>query len=764
MHHRLIPLFALAVTVSSGAIAQEMQQIPVGPQQPIQQLTTAKAVVVDTRQFLPQVNVEKRDLIVRPENPFKPPWREMKVEPNSLPVGEVQDYQRIELRDGRALFPGIGYTGWIPPDPDIGVGPNHILGVVNVDLAFFTHAGSKTFQQPISTFFASVGAGPTADLFDPKVFFDRIHQRFVVVCLEMKTSPQTSKVLFGVSDDADPNGTWYLYRFEAARVISGSNTWADYPGAGYNKDAYVVSMNQFTFSGFAFRGVQFIVIRKSTVLSGGAATTHYFLDTNEFGAQVAEMVDSSIDRVYTASDFNSGNMKIHAFRNLTTTPLMDSAFLAIPSFTYPSTNATSPGGRSLDVLDGRLINVVFRNGKMVTAHGVRSPTSSDNVVRWYELNTNNYPSSAMTVAQSGNVAGTAGQHYFMPALFINEFGDISMIFTRSSSTIVADIMVAGRKTTDAPGTMGAPVLLESASGSTYGFSGFNRWGDYFGIETNPNNETTFWGVGMTGTTSSAWRTAIRDWNVTLPVTLNSVTLNSSTVIGGNSVGGQVNMSGNAPSGGYVVSLSSNVPAVATVPSTVTVPSGSSTAGFTVSTSVVSVDTAVTITASFRGTNRTVGLTVQWAWVIVNPSSFAKVGIHISGNLNSLIASDDDRMRLGVDPGVDQFPPVQLFLSATAPVANPSKLEFTLETRASTTFRGQRLMLFNWATNRYDTVDYRFPGLSDSSFTVSLTSSASDYIRASDRLMRAYIAWDDLASEVAGLWNVDIDQSNWKIFR
>lgn len=227
------------------------------------------------------------------------------------------------------------------------------------------------------------------------------------------------------------------------------------------------------------------------------------------------------------------------------------------------------------------------------------------MVRWYELNTNNYPSSAMTVAQSGNVAGTAGQHYFMPALFINEFGDISMIFTRSSSAIVADIMVAGRKTTDAPGTMG---LGSPRVG--FGFDlrvdGFNRWGDYFGIETNPNNETTFWGVGMTGTTSSAWRTAIRDWNVTLPVTLNSVTLNSSTVIGGNSVGGQVNMSGNAPSGGYVVSLSSNVPAAATVPSTVTVPSGSSTAGFTVSTSVVSVDTAR------RSRPRSVERTAPWA--------------------------------------------------------------------------------------------------------------------------------------------------------
>lgn len=92
--------------------------------------------------------------------------------------------------------------------------------------------------------------------------------------------------------------------------------------------------------------------------------------------------------------------------------------------------------------------------------------------------------------------------------------------------------------------------------------------------------------------------------------LSSLSLNPTSVVGGNSSTGTVTLTAPAPSGGFVVNLSSSNTNVATVPSTVTVPAGATSANFTVSTQAVSSATSVTITASVGGVSRTATLTVN----------------------------------------------------------------------------------------------------------------------------------------------------------
>ena len=49
----------------------------------------------------------------------------------------------------RALpkFPGVGWTSIYPADPDVAAGPNHLVQVVNSQIAFFTRTGAVQFQQ-----------------------------------------------------------------------------------------------------------------------------------------------------------------------------------------------------------------------------------------------------------------------------------------------------------------------------------------------------------------------------------------------------------------------------------------------------------------------------------------------------------------------------------------------------------------------------------------------------------------------------------------
>ena len=83
---------------------------------------------------------------------------------------------------------------------------------------------------------------------------------------------------------------------------------------------------------------------------------------------------------------------------------------------------------------------------------------------------------------------------------------------------------------------------------------------------------------------------------------------SSTLQGGKTLSGRVNISGTAPAGGVIVTLSSSDASVSP-PLTIIVPEGTKTVGFSIPTSAVTVSTAVTLTATTGTTSKTVILTV-----------------------------------------------------------------------------------------------------------------------------------------------------------
>jgi hypothetical protein len=93
------------------------------------------------------------------------------------------------------------------------------------------------------------------------------------------------------------------------------------------------------------------------------------------------------------------------------------------------------------------------------------------------------------------------------------------------------------------------------------------------------------------------------------VNLSSLSVNPTSVTGGNSSTGTVTLSGAAPSGGALVTLSSSNTTAARVPSSVTVAAGATSAAFTVSTSAVAASTTVSISGTYGGVTRSASLTV-----------------------------------------------------------------------------------------------------------------------------------------------------------
>ena len=143
-----------------------------------------------------------------------------------------------------------------------------------------------------------------------------------------------------------------------------------------------------------------------------------------------------------------------------------------------------------------------------------------------------------------------------------------------------------------------PASITVASGSTSAT---------FNITTYPVSSSN----SVTITASYAGITTASTLTVTTgtSVQLNSLTLSPTTVVGGNPSIGTVTLSAPAPTGGVVVSLSSNK-SVATVPVSVTVSSGSIVATFTITTRrPYYYSTSVTISAGYAGIKKTARLTV-----------------------------------------------------------------------------------------------------------------------------------------------------------
>lgn len=562
----------------------------------------SKSYPISTYSFPVQIDDRYRFQPDRPENP-DPEFEEVFGVSNRLPMGRNIFTKSI---DPQGYFPAIGATGWVPPDPDIAVGLDHIVAVVNSSVAFFTKGGTKQFQQTSGTFFSGMGA--TSFQFDPKAFYDKVHDRFVILFLERNTSPQESKLLLAVSDDGDPNGTWYRYRLEAMQTNgSGQNFWLDYPGFGYNKDAYVVTGNMFGFSS-GFSGTQFVVIPSAPLLSGSPATQSS-VNLTSASYQVGEYPDSGIDFVYCVDRQSNTAFRIAALGNLTSgTPTITTASIDVPSAPGPNRDANSTNSRTLDSIDARIFNVSYRNGRVTVAHTTNNGTVLG--ARWAEMALGNWPTSGTpSFVQSGTIFdGPTNKDSFMPAVSMNKWGASTVLYTSSSSTVPADIVVVGRASDDPLGVMGGPSILESSAGNNYA-SG--RWGDYFGIDVDPVDDTTFWGIGMGIESNNAWRTSIFNWSV-IPATgprLNNLILRSSTLKARKRGEIRVTLTQPARPGGETLEIFSNHPEAVSFGFPQVIAEGQSSGRFNIFTLNVSAPTPVTITVRHRGVVKTVNFTL-----------------------------------------------------------------------------------------------------------------------------------------------------------
>ncbi len=407
-------------------------------------------------------------------------------------------------------------TGFVvtPPDPQVAVGPNHVLEMVNIVGRIYDKKGNavKTFK--LSDFFAVPSGWLDTD---PRVIYDALSGRWFATYASYinngGTATDFARLHIAVSQTDDPTGAWNLYYIQYSDVLP------DYPGVGVTSDKLTVSSNIFDIDGQhlsagcsgGYCGEQTVVVEKADLLAGGTASIFVFAtNPSRFTVRPAHSLSAVNDQYLETFSIVSGvpTTKLTLIRitgtpaaaNVTEASAVD---LTVLSQGDPPLSQTGGAGQ-IDSGDFRLLETVWRDGHLWGAGSAPCTPPGDSSVRscahLMEVNT------ASNAVSQDMMFGANGQYYSWPAIRSDSAGNLIASLTHTNSGIFAEAVVAGRLAGDPLNTMGGTALLRA--GDVIHTS--SRWGDYLGAAVDPTYPGCIWLVGeyAKSTLGADWGTYI----------------------------------------------------------------------------------------------------------------------------------------------------------------------------------------------------------------------------------------------------------------
>ena len=395
-------------------------------------------------------------------------------------------------------------TGWTPPDPHAAVGPEHVVGTVNGGIACYEKDGTFLWQENISgnNFWDAYSF-----VFDPEAIYDPHSGRFMAMACE-RGDDNHSYFDFAISTDSTPTNStteWHKYRFD---VTSWTGNDIDSPNMAVTDDHIYLTAD---FFGPDKYGI--LIIDKSSVLSGGTASTEHYLHngTQSHGIPVVHDAGVGMYMLEDAENWSSSSLKIYSIQNPDANPFLVSTTFPVDTYWDPISVRSQGTSASITTFESRFWSCVERDGKIWATHHI-CPTAARTTlaVRWYEIDLNGWPASGTPpfVVQSGDILPNGTGYASFCSISVNAFGQAAVNFTYSSTTEYLNMYRVMRNPTDTPGTMQAPVLQKDSAAS---YSG-SRWGDYSSIAVDPADGRSFYSHGEYTPGSGSWSTWVSSFD------------------------------------------------------------------------------------------------------------------------------------------------------------------------------------------------------------------------------------------------------------
>ena len=415
---------------------------------------------------------------------------------------------------------------FFPPDTSVAASETKVLEVANVGMRLSQRNGRQAKLRTLNSFFGE--EGPI--LFDPKVHYDRLSGRFLVVALSVDFDADTSHIYLAVSKSGNPSdldapGSFCTYRFRGKRAGS----WADYPGLGVNESRLAITVNNFNFSG-GFKAVYLYTVSMAQLLPNaggcpGIAINRFKVRRDAdgetaFTLQPAQHYDLSgypkRPLFFVSAQFRPGGNNRYAVWRLNEASngkLQLSSRIATSRGTYSiQPVAEQQDGLPLDTGDTRVMQAAFRNGSLWAVHGTGCSIDSlpnEACIRAVEIGS--LPNDPEIVFEE--TYGKKDTFYFWPGIAVNARGDVVVAFQTAKASGYLGIAYNGKRAGRT--TFDGVKNLRKGRCALDNFSrrlGANRTGDYATVQTDPQDNLSFFLAGeYTGQVASLgcdWRTRV----------------------------------------------------------------------------------------------------------------------------------------------------------------------------------------------------------------------------------------------------------------
>ncbi len=456
--------------------------------------------------------------------------------------------------------------GFLPPDTNGDVGPNHYVLTSNIRVQIYNKTGTPFFAGgPVlqsTTFFTGLPAGNacrTGDDGDPVVVYDNLADRWMISQFEVNGVPGHQCI--AVSQTPDPTGAWYAYDF-----VNPTTDFQDYPHYGVWPDGYYLTTNQFNQAGTAFLGAGFWVFDRVKMLAGDPTASYVYFNRFAADPNAGGVLPTDLDgfipppaglpnRFYEfrADEFvaaETDSLRVYELVPNFATPASSTfkatgiagpngllgADIALAAF-----DARSPNSRNLieqgsattttaldAIADRVMFRLAYRNlgsfasptnswtgNFTVNVGGVNptTPTTYQAGIRWFELHSSNAVALPTVFDQGTHLTGAvdpvAGNNNWMGSIAQDHQGSIALGYSQAGTALKANMVVAGRGAT-AAGTMNngeVNFFTQAQLGVQSSTSG--RWGDYASMSVDPVDECTFYFASeIIPTGSTAWQTQV----------------------------------------------------------------------------------------------------------------------------------------------------------------------------------------------------------------------------------------------------------------
>lgn len=416
-------------------------------------------------------------------------------------------------------FSAIPMTNFIPPDPTIAAGPNHIIVCANSTFRILDKEGNILKIIPAGSWWSPAWPDENGD---PQVIYDHYVNRWVLVWMQVNTTEQTAGNLIAYSDDDNPLGTWYMYRLDTKKHGTvQSNTWGDYPKIGYDEEAIYIMTRCIAFSGGLLYNKIRIINKSEFYASNGGPLTYTDLwdirtpDQGSSGAML-DCINPGIcytpgnggwffwaRGIYAGNPVSADFYSLYKVVNPLTTPTIRGKVLPVQMYTSPPLANQLGGGEGIETIGWITKGPVIRDGFLYAAHDIQNSTNSNySSIKYLKIDLSNY-----SIVENIEF-GSEGYFYLFPAITIDKEHNAAITYSRSADTEYIGSYFSTKYANDSE--LGPSIPIAEGQGNyvvTYG-SGINRWGDYFGIYLDPSNEYDVWMISEYAANTNVWGTYV----------------------------------------------------------------------------------------------------------------------------------------------------------------------------------------------------------------------------------------------------------------